>query len=78
MHASSLPSLLIVAGIIFLIVVGRIVALRATVDRRLLSVCLGNRDQAQRLIEFELRRNPKISRQRAAALALSRIRRDNH
>jgi len=70
--------LLIVATIILLFVIARIVVLRTTVDRRLLGACLGNRDQAERLIEFELRRKPKISRRRAAGLALARIRRDNH
>jgi hypothetical protein len=50
---------------------------RALTDTRLLAACLGDRDQANRLIEFELRRNPSLSRNAAASMALARIQRDN-
>jgi hypothetical protein len=46
-------------------------------ERRLLRACLGSREVAERLIQFELERNPALSRDRAAAAAVRRLARDN-
>ena len=46
-------------------------------EARLLRVCRGNRDQAERLIDSEQRRAPGIARREAAARALQRYERDN-
>jgi hypothetical protein len=51
---------------------------RSSIDRRLLSACLGDVEQANRLVDFELRRRPTLTRKQAASMALARIRRDNH
>jgi len=67
----------VVIGILIVCVV-RIGGRRATVDTRLLSACMGDRDQAERLVEFEMRRRPSLSRREAASMALARIQRDNH
>ena len=50
---------------------------RASPETRLLRVCQGNRDQAERLILAELRRNESLSRQEAAHRALQRYQREN-
>jgi hypothetical protein len=49
----------------------------ASAEARLLRVCQGNRDQAERLILAELRRNETLSRAEAADRALQRYQRDN-
>jgi hypothetical protein len=49
----------------------------ASAEARLVRVCQGNRDQAERLILAELRRNDSLSRQEAAHRALQRYQRDN-
>jgi hypothetical protein len=72
------PYLWIGAVVILIACVIRVAVGRATIDRSLLSACLGDRDQANRLIEFELRRKPTLSRKEAASMALARIRRDSH
>jgi hypothetical protein len=73
------PFFLWVGAIVILILcVVRMGGARATVDTRLLSACLGDRDQAERLIALEMRRKPSLSRGEAAAMALARIQRDNH
>ena len=46
-------------------------------EARLLRICQGNRDQAERLIQAELKRNGTLSRNEAADRALQRYRRDN-
>jgi hypothetical protein len=46
-------------------------------ERRLLKACLGSKEVAERLIQFELERNPVLSRGRAAAAAVRRIARDS-
>jgi len=46
-------------------------------EARLLRVCQGNRDQAERLIQAELKRNGTLSRDEAADRALQRYQRDN-
>ena len=46
-------------------------------EARLLRTCQGNRDQAERLIQAELKRNGTISRNEAADRALQRYQRDN-
>ncbi len=68
---------IIALGILIAYVIRRVVG-RARVDTNLLAVCLGDREQANRLIDFEMRRSPSLSRSSAAAMALARIRRDNH
>ena len=66
----------IAIGILILCVI-RIGGRRSTVDTRLLSACLGDRDQVERLIAFELRRKPSLSRREATSMALARIQRDS-
>jgi len=56
----------------------RMAVRRTRIDTRLLTACLGDRDQANRLIELEMRRDPSLSRHEAATMALARIQRDNH
>lgn len=67
----------IVAIGILIVCVIRIGGRRSTVDTRLLSACLGDRDQVERLIAFELRLKPSLSRKEATSMALARIRRDS-
>lgn len=43
---------------------------------RLLTACLGNRDKAERLIGFEQRQNPALSRDTAIQRALERLQYD--
>jgi hypothetical protein len=45
----------------------------ARIETRLLAACLGNHEQANRLVEYEMRRNPSLSRKAAAGMALARI-----
>jgi hypothetical protein len=45
--------------------------------RDLVAACLGDRDTAQRLIQYELDKRPSLSRKAAAAAARARLRRDN-
>jgi hypothetical protein len=45
--------------------------------RDLVAACLGDRDTAQRLIQYELDKRPSLSRRAAAAAARARLRRDN-
>ena len=49
----------------------------ADAESRLLRICRGDRDQAERLIDGELRRSPGIGRRAAAEGALRRYERDN-
>jgi hypothetical protein len=77
-YLASPPVFLLVVAIVILIVyVARLAAGRPTVDTRLLSACLGDRDQAERLVEFEMRLRPALSRKEAASMALARLQRDN-
>lgn len=46
-------------------------------EGRLLRVCQGNGEQAERLIQAELKRNGTLSRDEAADRALQRYHRDN-
>jgi hypothetical protein len=69
--------LLVVAIGILIVCVVRLSAPRSTVDSRLLSACLGDRDQVERLVDFEMRLKPLLSRREAASMALARLQRDN-
>lgn len=44
---------------------------------KLLNICFGDRAKAERLIQYELSRNPKLSRYAAIAEAIDRIKVDN-
>jgi hypothetical protein len=46
-------------------------------EARLRGICLGNEEQVERLIHAEMARAPGISRNEAAAGAVSRYQRDN-
>jgi hypothetical protein len=46
-------------------------------EAQLRSICLGNAQQAERLIDGEMKRAPGISRTEAARRAIERYRRDN-
>jgi hypothetical protein len=46
-------------------------------EARLLRICRGNQEQAERLIQGELDRSPGIARAEAAARAIERYKRDN-
>jgi hypothetical protein len=48
--------------------------LGADVDADLLHACRGDQQMASRLIEYELKRRPDLSRPGAALMALSRLR----
>jgi hypothetical protein len=67
----------VVAIGILIVCLVRIGGRRSTVDARLLSACLGDRDQVERLVEFEMRRRPSLTRREAASMALARLRRDS-
>lgn len=45
-------------------------------DRRLVTACLGNREKAERLVQFEVKRAPAISRADAVLRAIDRLERD--
>jgi hypothetical protein len=47
-------------------------------EQQLLTACMGNREQMERLIDFELGRDTGISRAEAIARAMDRWRRDRH
>jgi hypothetical protein len=47
------------------------------VERQLLRRCMGDESKVSRLIEYEIRRRPKLSRTEAAAPALESLVRDN-
>jgi hypothetical protein len=67
----------IVALVILIVCVVRIAGRGSTVDTRLLSACLGDREQVERLVELEMRLRPSLSRRQAVSMALARIQRDN-
>jgi len=46
-------------------------------EEELRRICLGNESQAERLIEGEMTRAPRLSRAEAARRAVERYRRDN-
>ena len=46
-------------------------------ERRLIKRCYGDESQAERLINLELNKNPRLSRAEAAAKAFQSILRDN-
>jgi len=50
---------------------------RHAAEQELRRICLGNEQQAERLIEGEMTRAPGISRAEAARRAVGRYRRDN-
>jgi len=45
-------------------------------SKELLRLCRGNRDLAERLLNYELEANPNLSQQQALKLAIERYRRD--
>jgi hypothetical protein len=67
----------VIAIVILIVCVVRIGGQRSTIDTRLLSACLGDRDQVERLIALEMRRKPPLSRREATSMALARIQRDS-
>ena len=69
-------ALVVVIAVILLRGVGFAIG-GASAEARLLRVCQGNRDQVERLILAELRRNATLSRTEAADRALQRYQRDN-
>lgn len=50
----------------------------ARAEWRVRGICLGNAEQAERLIRGEMARTPGISRAEAADRAVLRYQRDNH
>ena len=50
---------------------------RVSPEQRLLKLCRGNRERMERLIDYELERQPGIARETAIARAVLSIRRDN-
>ena len=78
--------LLAVAVFVFLGVAARSVrggsrwtSIRSSVspEAQLLLLCRGDAERAERLIELEKRRAPRLSRERAVVRALERFRKDN-
>jgi hypothetical protein len=49
----------------------------SSIEQTLLNTCLGDSGVVERLIQYEVGRNPRLSRDRAAAAALGSIERDN-
>ncbi|MBH97288.1 MAG: hypothetical protein CMM56_02425 [Rhodospirillaceae bacterium] len=47
------------------------------IEADLIRACHGDKDQAKRLIDYEISRKPELSHNSAALLALSRLRDDN-
>jgi hypothetical protein len=56
----------------------RTVSAGAAEERELVTACLGDRDTAERLIQYEIDKNSALSWGAAAAAALARLKRDNH
>ena len=56
---------------------GRVVRRGWAAEGELLAACLHNRELAERLIEYELKRDSELTREEAVAAALERYRRDN-
>jgi hypothetical protein len=50
---------------------------RHVAEKELYRICLGNKAQAERLIESEMTRAPGVTRAEAARRAIERYRRDN-
>ena len=46
-------------------------------EHELLGKCFGDNDKAERLINLELKRNPKLSRENAAKYAIQSLKLDN-
>ncbi len=46
-------------------------------EKKLIQICFGDKEKAERLINYELKRYPKLSRKDAANYAIKSIRRDN-
>lgn len=46
-------------------------------EKELLNKCMGNKAAVDRLINYELKRNPNLTRKAAADIASDRITRDN-
>ena len=46
-------------------------------ERQLIGKCFGDHNKANRLINFELQKNPQLSRERAAKNAIQSLTRDN-
>jgi hypothetical protein len=53
-------------------------AVRGSAMRDLVVACLGDRDAAERLIQYEIDKDHSLSWEAAARAALARIKRDNH
>ncbi|MDM8564414.1 hypothetical protein QUF74_02035 [Candidatus Halobeggiatoa sp. HSG11] len=46
-------------------------------EKKLIQICFGDKEKAERLINYELKRHPKLSRKEAADDAVKSIGRDN-
>jgi len=46
-------------------------------EKKLIQICFGDTEKAERLINYELRRHPKLLREEAADYAVKSIARDN-
>jgi hypothetical protein len=63
--------------VVVIIVVWSRAAAAASDESRLLRMCQGDNEQAERLLQAELRRSPHVSRSEAAGRAVQRLQRDN-
>jgi hypothetical protein len=50
---------------------------KVSYEKKLLNKCFGEKDKVERLINYELKRNPKLMREDAARNASDSITRDN-
>lgn len=74
---AALVAVAVVVVIAVVLLRGIGIGIDVSAEARLLRICQGNRDQADRLIAAELQRNATISRDEAASRAVQRHQRDN-
>jgi uncharacterized membrane protein YvbJ len=63
--------------ILFILLSGKLKRSEATYEKLLLSKCFGDANKVERLINYELKRNPRLTREEAARNASNSITRDN-
>ncbi len=72
------PIIIVIAVIVLLILLrGKLKNSNKINEKELLNKCFGDSGRVERLINFELNRNPKLTREDAARNASNSITRDN-
>lgn len=72
-----IPVIIIVVLIVSFFSYKKIKRLTTIYEKKLLTKCLGDKSKVERLISYELKRNPNLSREDAARNANASITRDN-